>query len=366
MTRARTVALGIGLALVLLALGGCCNKSGSNGVPSWLQPEGKGEVVATINGMNIYMDEFKDRMEKQSPYIRSRYDSLDKKKEFLENMVKFELLAQEAAKRGYDKDAEVLRAAKQVMTQRLMREDFEEKIKQNDISEADKQKFFEEHKSEYNKPAMRRASHILIKVNEGASEKDWAAAQKKAQQVLKEVKATKPDDPNAFRDLVTKYSDDEANKTRGGDLGYFAATAEGGPMAQEFSDATFAIANVNDVAGPVRTKFGWHVIRLTGVRDKIERTYEQVKGQIEHRLFKDLRTKKYDEFMENLRKSANVTINDNVLNAYNPASVAKPGEAPNMMGNPGDPSAPKIQAVPIPAPTAPAAPNAPAPAPAGK
>lgn len=330
------IALGI-LALSLLAFG-CCKKENP------FEAKGKGEVVASINGSNIYMDDYKDRMEKQSPYIRSRYDSLEKKKEFLDNMIRFELLAQEAIKKGYDKDPEVLRAAKQVMTQKLMTEEFDAKLKEDQVPEADKQKYYEEHKSEYNKPAMRRASHILIKVAEGADAKTWAAAKTKADKALKEAKAAKADDPNAFRDLVAKYSDDENNKTRGGDLGYFSSTEEGGPMAKEFSDAVFAVAAVNDFAGPVKTKLGWHVIRLTGIRDKIERSYEQVKGQIEHRLFKDLRTKKYDEFLANLQKAAKITINDKALNAYTPATAA-PGDAPQP-GQPDQPGQPQLAPMP--------------------
>ncbi len=302
------------------------SESGSN-ASAWFQATGTGDVVAEINGTKIYMDEFKERMEKQSPYIRARYNTLEKKKEFLENMVRFELLAQAAIDKGYHQDPEVIRSAKQVMTQKLMRSEFESKIKREDITDEEMKAYYDEHRSEYNKPAMRRASHILIKVDEKADKKTEAEAKKRAMKVFNEAKKDSKN-PNAFRKLAAKYSEDTSNKNRGGDLGYFAQTEEGGPMVKEFSEAVFKMKDINDIAKPVRTKFGFHIIRLTGKRDKIERSFDQVKGQIQHRLFKERRTSLFDQFVDDLKKKANISIHDNILEAYAiPGTAAKDKEA---------------------------------------
>ena len=310
------------IALGLLLIG-CGNQSpgtqeGSletKGARNWLQPEGKGEVLATVNGIDVYMEEFKERIEKQSPYIRTRYNSLEKKKEFLDNIIRFELLAQAAVERGYMNDPEVIRSAKQVMTQKLMREEFETKIKREDITEEDMKKYYDEHKSDYNKPAMRRASHILIKVPADAEAARWKKALEEAKKIVKEARANKGN-PNHFRQLAAKKSQDESNKNRGGDLGYFARTEEGGPMVKEFSDTALKLEKINDISDPVKTKFGYHVIRLTGKRDKIERNFDQVKGQIQHRLYKEKRTRMFDEFVTKLKEAAEIEIDDKLLTDY--------------------------------------------------
>ena len=84
--------------------------------------------LAKIDDVVITLGEFQERINRQSPYIRARYTSLEQKKEFLDSLVRFEVLAKEAYKRGLDKDPEVVRTMKQVMIQKLMRDEFDLKI----------------------------------------------------------------------------------------------------------------------------------------------------------------------------------------------------------------------------------------------
>src|SRR5215831_4958870 len=154
------IAIGVSVAL------GACKSEKSEGAPAASgstpakqpaglpgQPESElKETVAVIDGTPVTVAEIQDRINKQSPYVRARYTSLEQKKEFLDNMVRFEVLAAEAKKRGYDKDSEVLRAMKQGMIQRLLKEEFETRVKPEDITEAEMKKFYDEHLSDYNKP----------------------------------------------------------------------------------------------------------------------------------------------------------------------------------------------------------------------
>ncbi len=104
---AETLALLTGAAL--LALGGCGGdgKKSGGGAKS-----ASGPAVAEIDDVKITIEDFQDRINKQSPYLRSRYTSLERKKEFLDNLVRFEVMAREAEKKGYDKDPEVVRSMK--------------------------------------------------------------------------------------------------------------------------------------------------------------------------------------------------------------------------------------------------------------
>ena len=81
--------------------------------------------LAKIDDVTITLGEFQERINRQSPYIRARYTSLEQKKEFLDSLVRFEVLAKEAYQRGFDKDPEVVRTMKQVMIQKLMRDEFD-------------------------------------------------------------------------------------------------------------------------------------------------------------------------------------------------------------------------------------------------
>src|SRR5262245_7958506 len=124
-------------------------------------PAELGEVIAQIDDFKITVGDFQDRINKQSPYIRARYTSLERKKEFLDNLIRFEVMAKEAKKRGLDQDPEVVRTMKQVMIQKLMKAEFETRVKPEDIKDDEMKKFYEEHKAEYNKAEEVRVSAII-------------------------------------------------------------------------------------------------------------------------------------------------------------------------------------------------------------
>jgi len=128
----RPWALVLGVALALSA--GCQkNPDESRSAPSTTgggptTPPQSGEELsaplAKIDNVVITLGEFQERINRQSPYIRARYTSLEQKKEFLDSLVRFEVLAKEAYKRGLDKDPEVVRTEKHVMPQTLHRDEF--------------------------------------------------------------------------------------------------------------------------------------------------------------------------------------------------------------------------------------------------
>ena len=257
------------------------------------------ENVATIDGTPITVAEFQDRINKQSPYVRARYTSLEQKKEFLDTLVRFEVLAAEAKKRGYDKDPEVVRTMKQVMIQRLLKEEFESRVKPEDIADEEMKKFYDAHLTDYNKPEEVRVSAIIVK--------DKA----KAQKVEKEAKLPANADNKQFRDLVTKYSEDEDSKARGGDLRFFSAEAKNLPP--DVVKASFELKNQGDVSAPVATQNGYYVLKQTGSRKAISKSFDDVKRQIQNRLYRDKRQQAMQEFEAGLKKQAKVEIHQDAL-----------------------------------------------------
>ena len=79
-------------------------------------------MLAKVDDVTITVGEFQERINQQSPYVRARYTSMERKKEFLDNLVRFEVLAKEADRRGLTKDPEVVRTMKQVMIQKLLKD----------------------------------------------------------------------------------------------------------------------------------------------------------------------------------------------------------------------------------------------------
>src|SRR5262249_37907852 len=231
--------------------------------------------------------------------VRARYTSLEQKKEFLDTLVRFEVLAKEAQKRGYDQDPEVVRTMKQVMIQKLLKDEFETKLKPEDIPDSEMQKFYEAHNSDYNKPEEVRVSVIVLK--------DKATATK----VLAEAKQPANADNKAFRDLVNKYSQDADSKARGGDLRFFAADVKGIPP--EVVKASFELKNQGDVGGPGQAASGFYGLKQTGLRKAINKPYDEVKRQIQNRLYRDRRSEGMEAFVADLKKKAKIDIKGDAL-----------------------------------------------------
>jgi peptidyl-prolyl cis-trans isomerase D len=139
------------------------------------------------------------------------------------------------------------------------------------VAAQDVQRAYEDNRQQYSTPEQVRASHILLKT-EG---KDDAAVKKQAEEILAKVKAPGAD----FAKLASQYTEEEAGKTRGGDLDYFGR----GQMAKEFEEAAFAL-QPGQISPVVKTSFGYHIIKNTGRKAAETRTLEEVRPQIEDQL----------------------------------------------------------------------------------
>lgn len=109
------------------------------------------------------------------------------------------------------------------------------------------------------------------------------AAQVKASHILVEKKATATkiekelEDGADFATLAKKYSTDTGSKENGGDLGYFAAA----DMVEEFSNAAFSMKK-GEVSEPVKSDYGYHIIKVTGIKEAKEANYEDVKDEVKN------------------------------------------------------------------------------------
>ena len=130
---------------------------------------------------------------------------------------------------------------------------------------------YEQEKARFVQPEQRLASHILIKVAEGADAAAQKAAAQKAQQIAAQAHAPGAD----FAALARADSDDAGSKASGGDLGLVTK----GQMVKPIEDALFAM-KPGEISAPVKTQFGWHVIQLREVRAGAQTPFEQVRDQL--------------------------------------------------------------------------------------
>jgi peptidyl-prolyl cis-trans isomerase D len=169
-----------------------------------------------------------------------------------------------------------------------------ELAKNNPPTDQQLREFYQANASKYVVPEERKASHILIQVPKGADKATVEAAHKKAEDLLAKIKAGK-----SFAELAKKYSDDPGSAEQGGDLGYFAR----GVMDPAFEKAAFSL-KVGEVSKPVRTSFGFHLIKLEAIRKSKAKKFEDVRKELIPAYLKDAAEKKYYGLAEKLTNLA--------------------------------------------------------------
>ncbi|MBI2894062.1 MAG: peptidyl-prolyl cis-trans isomerase [Deltaproteobacteria bacterium] len=295
----------------------------------------RSQVVATIGDVTITLGELEDRLNKQSPFLRARYADATKRREFLDNMIRFELLAKAAKKRGYDREDEVRRQVKQMEVQTLMRKEFDEKLSPETVTQDEIREFYEAHKADYVKPEVVRASHVLV------------SDRARAEEILKKAREPAADN-RAFRTLAQESSEDEETKTRGGDLRYFPRPEDRTPQDPDvdpaIAEAAFALKNIGDVAPrAVKVAKGYSVVKLTGRRAAVSRSIEEATPQIRNRLWREKRQKAIDDFVQSLRSSRRIETHEELLNLIVIPTAPGRDEGPGFEGprGPGHPPIPR-------------------------
>jgi peptidyl-prolyl cis-trans isomerase C len=262
-------------------------------------PEELNAPLATVDGVTITVGQFESRLDRMSPYIRARYTSLEQKREFLDGMVKFEVLAKEAEKRGFDKDPEVVLAMKQIMIQKLMKDQFDRTITPDSITDAELKAYYDANQADYVKPEQVRVSAIIVK------------SKAQADRVAAEAAGDAGKTNKGFRDLVEKYSQDPDTKLRSGDLRYIYAGMPNPPAPAPVIAAALNLIKVGDVSGVVDAGNGtFYVMKATGRMRAMVKAFDDAKAQIRNKLYHDKRDDAQKQYIQDLRGKAQIQTFD--------------------------------------------------------
>jgi peptidyl-prolyl cis-trans isomerase D len=215
--------------------------------------------------------------------------------------VRYLVLPEDKYAAGYKPDDAAIAAyyqahAKQYLTNESDKIDYAELrldalAAQQTVTDADLHAAYDKAKSSLLIPEKRHARHILIPLAATASAKDAAAALALAQQVLAQANAGKD-----FGELAKQYSQDLGSAKNGGDLGW----AERSSFVAPFADALFGMS-VGQIKGPVKTEYGYHIIRLDEVQAAHGKSFEDARADLEAQLRRDRATDRFGEIQEQLQ-----------------------------------------------------------------
>jgi peptidyl-prolyl cis-trans isomerase D len=167
--------------------------------------------------------------------------------------------------------------------------DAESIMKSLPVNEQDLKTYYEQNVSRIGGQEERRASHILVAAPKDAPAAERAKAKAKAEEVLAQAKKS----PDSFGELAKKYSQDPGSAAKGGDLDYFTR----GAMTKPFEDAAFSM-KPGQISGLVESEFGFHIIKLTDVKAPKQKTFEEMRPELEAELKKQQAQKKFAELAD--------------------------------------------------------------------
>ena len=227
-----------------------------------------------------------------SKYLMDHYSKPEKKREILNGLIQAEALYQEACRLGYDRDPTV----KRDVVSRMMQKEVDARLNGQNASDADLEKYYQDHLKDFVRPEQVRFSQIVVK------------DRNKALKVAAEAKALPRGNAGALKEFVSKNSEDEATRARGGDTGLVDRNAPGLPKA--VLDAAFALAQIPDVSEPIRTESGYTIVVLTQRQTASSRSLAEAKSDIQSRLTYEGRQQKRNDLIADIRARAKIQIDE--------------------------------------------------------
>jgi DNA-directed RNA polymerase subunit F len=306
------------LAASLLLLG-CNDKAlqnaptadGGHGETASLTPEQAAKVLAKVGDKTITLGDFVATLEHMDQFDRLRYQSPERRKEMLDEMIDIELLAQEATAKGYDQDPQAQEQTRAILRDAVLSDIRKSTPTPSDVPDAEVHAYFDAHRADYHDPERRRLSLIIVK--------DQATANA----VLASAKQNS--NAAAWGDLVRKNSIDPQAKANvpvdlAGDVGMVNppgddAHNDNPRVPSDVRAAAFTIANVNDVLDhAVASSDGkFYLVRLTQKTDPHDRAFAEAERSIRVKLVEDKIRAKEDDLMAQLRTQFPVQIDDKAL-----------------------------------------------------
>jgi peptidyl-prolyl cis-trans isomerase C len=279
----------------------------STAAPVWAQD--KDPVVAKVNGAEIHQSDV-NIAEEEAGQLPSM--SPDAKQDYLIRFTADMLLLAKAAEDKKIGDTPEFKRRLDFNHNKLLMEVLLQQVAKESLTDEAMQKVYDEAVKQMGEEQEVRARHILIRAAPD-DEKASKAAEDKIKAVIARLK--KGED---FVKVAEEVTEDPSGKANGGDLGYFTKEQ----MVPEFSDTAFKL-DKGQVSDPVKTQFGWHVIKVEDKRKKPVPTFDEVKPQIEQFVTR----KAQADLVGSLRASAKIERLDKSATSETPVpDTAKPVE----------------------------------------
>jgi DNA-directed RNA polymerase subunit F len=307
------------VSILLCAIALCSCKSCDNGgattadagqpQQTTLTNEQAAQPLAKVGDTTITLGDFAAALEHMDQFDRLRYQSPERRKELLEEMITVELLAQEATAKGYDKDPLAQQELRAILRDAMLAEARKGAPAPQDVPASEVRAYFDEHRADYNDPERRRVSAIVLRDDTTARDALSSALKSPGPTQWGEIVRAKSIDPQARANVPIDLAGDLGIVSPPGDK-----RGENTRVPDEVRIAVFQIGTVGDVYDKVVPAGGkFYVVRLSQKLPPHERTFEEAERSIRVKLAQDKLRAKENELLAELKKSVKVEVDEGAL-----------------------------------------------------
>ncbi len=270
-----------------------------------------GETLATVNGMAIGSREFDQAAMRQMG--RDGSLSEEARTEIIARLVDEKLLYQEALRRGIDKDPKL----QKMMVNTLLKEAVYNSARTSVISDEELREYFEGHKQDFVVPEKVQVKNIVIKTEKGESAD---ATKARAETVRTEVLSHRED----FKNIAQRYSSGPFAR-RGGEMGFVSQAGKPGVPAVVVEEA-FKL-DKGEVSEVFASEDGWHIVYVPNRRERVERTFEQMRGSVQRKVKSSRYRQLFDDYVGALKNGADISIEESKVATHKVVPPSPPAAA---------------------------------------
>lgn len=241
------------------------------------------KVYAVVGEKEITQEQVNEFLQSIGPQNAMQLQNEEGTNRIVSELVSHELLYLDAVESKLE-DEDGFKAELEKMKSNLLKQYSIQKIlSKANVSDEEITEYYERNKSMFAEPEKVRASHILVETED------------KAKEISESISSG-----SAFESQAKEFSSCPS-KDRGGDLGEF----QRGSMVPEFEEVAFGM-EIGDISDPVKTQFGYHIIKLTDKKESEEKSFEEVKNDIKNQLLGLRQQEVYYVKVEDLKKKYTV------------------------------------------------------------
>jgi parvulin-like peptidyl-prolyl isomerase len=279
------------LLLLLPLVSSCSRQAGPETSP-------EAEVVARIGSREIRVAEFRDGMAR-----RSVGDDPAAKEALLEELLEFGALVEKARELGLDQDPGLRRAWENLLVARLRERQFEPLLTNAVPTAAQVQARYETNPPAYTEPAQRRGAILFFETPPQASPEQQSRLRQRLDEARAKALNLATNEPAArgFGALAVEYSEDQATRYRGGDIGWVQAGRGDARFDAAVLDTLFKLPAPGSLSEPVMTPRGCYLVKLLEVRPQRVKPLAEVRAAIEHALLIENRRRIETEWKQSVR-----------------------------------------------------------------